>query len=118
MPITPVEAGLVENDRVIETEQTAVDRATVDNFIKREDVRRQFELLGVDPAEAEKRVAALSDEQVARLAGQIKDAPAGQGAIGVIVGAAVLIFLVLLVTDLLGFTSVFSFTKKGSANPS
>ncbi len=62
-------------------------------------------------------VAALSDAEVAKLASDIKTSPAGQGAIGAIVGAALLIFIVLLITDLLGFTSVFGFTNKGSANP-
>ncbi|MDP4796263.1 MAG: PA2779 family protein, partial [Rhodospirillales bacterium] len=60
---------------------------------------------------------ALSDAEVSKLAGQIKSSPAGQGALGAIIGALVLIFIVLLITDLLGFTSVFGFTRKGSANP-
>ncbi|MEQ9198641.1 MAG: PA2779 family protein, partial [Rhodospirillales bacterium] len=75
------------------------------------------EALGVNPDEANLRVAALSDAEVARLAGEIKSAPAGQSAVGAVIGAAVLIFVVLLITDLLGFTSVFGFTNKGSANP-
>ena len=38
--------------------------------------------------------------------------PAGQGAIGVIIGAALIIFLVLLITDIVGITDVFPFVKK------
>jgi UPF0716 family protein affecting phage T7 exclusion len=38
--------------------------------------------------------------------------PAGGDALGVVVGAAVLIFLILLVTDILGLTDIFPFVKK------
>ena len=59
----------------------------------------------------------MSDDEVAQLAERIDSMPAGQGAVGAVIGAAVLIFIVLLITDLLGFTSVFPFTNKGAANP-
>jgi hypothetical protein len=68
--------------------------------------------LGVDPNEAAARVAALSDAQVREIAGQIDQLPAGQSAIGAVVGAIVIIFLVLLVTDLLGLTNVFPFVRR------
>jgi hypothetical protein len=37
--------------------------------------------------------------------------------VGPIVGAFVLVFVVLLITDLLGLTDVFGFTRKGSLSP-
>ena len=46
-------------------------------------------------------------QYLAQLAGRIDTLPAG----GEILGAIVLIFLVLLLTDILGFTKVFPFTK-------
>lgn len=118
MPIVPVSAALVNNSHVVEQQSAQADRALVNDFMGRADVRAQFEQLGVDADEAELRVAALSDAEVAKLAGEIKSAPAGQGALGAVIGAVVLIFIVLLITDLLGFTSVFGWTNKGSANPS
>ncbi len=117
VPIVPVSAALIDNDRMAQTQAVESDRVFVKEFMKRADVRTEFETLGVDPDEANLRVAALSDAEVAKLAQQIKSSPAGQGALGAVVGAAVLIFVVLLITDLLGFTSVFGFTNKGSANP-
>ncbi len=117
VPIVPVSAALIDNDRVAQVQTVEGDRALVNEFMNRADVRTKFESFGVDPSEADLRVAALSDAEVAKLAEQIKSAPAGQGAIGGIVGAVVLIFIVLLITDLLGFTNVFGFTNKGSANP-
>ncbi len=118
MPVAPVSAAIVGNERVINEQTVQDDRLAVQNFMERDDVRAEFEALGVSPREAQARVATLSDMEVAHLADQIEQMPAGQGALGSIIGAAVLIFIVLLITDLLGFTSVFGFTNKGSANPS
>ncbi|OEJ65417.1 PA2779 family protein [Magnetovibrio blakemorei] len=116
VPIVPVSAALINNDRVAQAQALEGDRAIVNEFMSRADVRTKFESLGVNANEANLRVAALSDDEVAKLAEQIKSAPAGQG-VGGIIGAMVFIFVVLLITDLLGFTSVFGFTNKGSANP-
>ncbi len=116
VPVVPVHAAIVGTDQVIEqTQGTARDR--VASFMKRDDVRQQLRLLGIAPGEAEARVAALSDEEIDKIAGRIDELPSGQGAVGAIIGAAVLIFIVLLITDLIGLTSVFGFTKKGSLSP-
>jgi hypothetical protein len=117
IPVVPIHAAMIGTDQVIEqTQGTARDRVTT--FMKRDDVRRQLRLLGIAPSEAEARVAALSNEEIDKIAGRIDELPAGQGAVGAIIGAAVLIFIILLITDLIGLTSVFGFTKKGSLNPS
>ncbi len=113
IPLGVAQAELVTTDQVIGGATS--DRAKVTAFLAREEVQRQLSALGVDPAEAQARVAGLSDAEVGRVAGRIDDLPAGEGALGVIVGAALIVFLVLLVTDLMGFTNVFPFTNKGSA---
>ncbi len=115
MPVTTASAAMVGTDRVI-AQIEGTPRARVAAFLAREDVRAQMEAFNVSPHEAEMRVAALSDAEVDQIAGRIDSLPAGQG-VGAIVGAAVLIFVILLITDLLGLTSVFGFTKKGSLNP-
>ena len=67
---------------------------------------------GVNYDEAIKRVASLSDMEVKNLSLQIDNAKAGGDfGIGGVLGAIVLIFLILLVTDILGFTKVYPFTK-------
>lgn len=76
----------------------------------RADVRAQLERRGVSATEAQKRIDALSDDEVERLAGRLDSLPAG-GDIEGILWIAFLAFLVLLVTDILGFTKVFSFTR-------
>ncbi|MDX9859997.1 MAG: PA2779 family protein [Rhodospirillales bacterium] len=111
MPLGVAQAGLIGSDSIVASETSAANRQAVDSFLQRQDVRDQMQAMGVDPSEAQGRVAALSDAEVARIAGSLPADPAGQGAVGAVVGAAVLIFLVLLITDILGFTSVFPFTR-------
>lgn len=75
--------------------------------LERAEVAQALAARGVDPAQARARVAALSDDQALALAAELDTAPAGAS----IVETAVFIFLVLLVTDILGFTKVFPFTR-------
>jgi len=109
LPQGLAQAALITTDQVIG--DSPGERAKVEAFLQRGDVRTQMMALGVDPAEAAARVASLSDREIGRIAGQIDRLPAGQGVIVAVVGAAVLIFLVLLVTDLLGLTHVFPFVN-------
>lgn len=118
VPITPASAEMVTTEGLVNQELAQESRDTLDSFLARDDVQAELESLGVDPAEAQARASTLSDQEAIELAQTIDQMPAGQGALGAIIGAAVLIFIVLLITDLLGFTSVFGFTNKGSANPS
>jgi hypothetical protein len=110
MPLGTARAAVVTTDQVL-AETGATDRERVLAFLDRAEVREQIVALGVDPAEAAARVAALSDAQVQEIAGQLDQLPAGQSAVGVVVGAILIIFLVLLVTDLLGLTDVFPFVN-------
>lgn len=104
----PAHAGLVGTGEVIAQQQGVIDRGQLVDALARDDVRSQLEALGVDPAAAAERVAALSDEELQTLAAHMDELPAG----GNVLGVVVFLFLVLLVTDILGFTDVFPFVKK------
>jgi hypothetical protein len=67
---------------------------------------------GISPEEAKKRIDSLTDEEIENIASRIDRLPAGGDGLGAIVGAALLIFIILLITDILGFTDVFPFVKK------
>jgi hypothetical protein len=114
MPIGIANAEMVTTDQIIEGSSATDDRARVTDFMLREDVQQQLTLLGVDPEEAARRVASLSDEEIQQIAGRLEELPAGEGGVGIVVGAILIIFLVLLVTDLLGLTDVFPFVNKKS----
>lgn len=81
-------------------------RNHLNEVFSRADVQARMESMGVSTADARERVAALTDEDAARLAQQIDSAPAGAGVLEVIL----IIFVVLLVTDILGLTKIFPFT--------
>lgn len=53
-------------------------------------------------------MTALTDEEARTLSQQLDSLPAG----GVdVLGTVLIVFIVLLITDVLGFTKVFSFTR-------
>ena len=80
-------------------------------FLNRSEVQKHLVAWGVNPEEANTRVDSLTDQEIDKIATQIDQLPAGGDALGTIVGAALLIFIVLLITDILGFTDVFPFVK-------
>ena len=95
---------------LIGTEQAAAaqpGRALLEQTLSRADVVAALQARGVSVEAARDRVAALTDAEAAHVAAQIDQAPAGGDALGVILT----IFIVLLVTDILGFTKIFPFTR-------
>jgi hypothetical protein len=83
------------------------DRARVAAFLAREDVRGQLEAFGVDPDRARERVALLSDSEVAQVAGQIDQLPAG-GSAGLAIAIVALVLVIILILELAGVTDIFT----------
>jgi hypothetical protein len=103
-------AELVPTQAVLkQTSDDSQARDRVRAFLEREDVRGQLEALGVSPEEAEARVASLTDEEIARIEGNLDQLPAGGDLVGLMVAILVGTILILLFADLLGFTDVFPF---------
>jgi hypothetical protein len=95
---------------LIGTEQAAAaqpGRVLLEQTLSRAEVVAGLQARGVSVDAARARVAALTDAEAAHVAAQIDQAPAGGDALGVILT----IFIVLLITDILGFTKVFPFTR-------
>lgn len=67
--------------------------------------------LGVDREEALQRVAHLTEADIQKLTGQLEALPAGGDGLSTVVSAVLLVFFVLLLTDILGLTKVFPFTR-------
>ncbi|ATX82628.1 hypothetical protein Ga0123462_1781 [Mariprofundus ferrinatatus] len=103
-------AAMVPTEAVVISQQSETDREKLVAFLDRAEVQQELQSHGVSADEAKIRVAQLNDEEVQMLAGKIDELPAG-GLIGEVIGAAVFIFLVLLITDVLGLTSVFPFVN-------
>lgn len=90
---------------------TPTDRNQLYSVLERADVQQQLQAHGLSPEQAKARVAAMTDAEAAQLAAQIDSLPAGGDPLGALISAVLIVFLVLLLTDILGFTKVFPFTK-------
>ena len=99
----PVHAGMVGTDAAL----AWAERDRIATFLEREDVREQLISQGASPSDVKARVAALTDEEAAQLAAHMDSMPAG----GDVLGVLLIVFLVLLLTDIMGFTKVFPFTR-------
>lgn len=77
-------------------------------LLSRADVQSELERLGLSADLAKERIAALTDEEAAALAQQIDTAPAGAADV---LGVVLFVFILLLITDILGLTKVFPFTR-------
>ena len=105
----PAQAGMLATENALAAQTGARERVTT--LLERRDVRSQLEAYGVNPADVKARVAALTDEEAAQLAARIGDLPAGADAGASLIGALLIVFIVLLITDILGVTKVFPFTR-------
>lgn len=106
MPLT-AQASIVSTEQAMVTPAGDASRERVATFLARDDVRAELQTQGVSADDAIARVQAMSDAEVAQLAQRVDQAPAGAGVVGVLFS----VFLILLVTDILGLTKVFPFTR-------
>lgn len=87
-----VSAGMIGTDQAVSAAQAQAARGIILSQINRADVAGQLQSLGVTPQTAAERVAALTDTEVVKLAGQIESLPAGAGA-----GTGPFLMLVILI---------------------
>ena len=102
----PALAGVVGTAEAIAALQQQDPLDTVHAALAREEVRSELAALGVDAAQIEGRLAALSDAELAALAQQLDEAPAGGDALAVIG----IVFLVLLILEVTGVIDIFKKT--------
>jgi len=105
-------AALVGTERVFDAERVQNARELIHGLMAREDIQAALVREGIDPREAQARAESLSDAEAVRLAGAIESLPAGGSAVGIIVLSILFVFILLLITDILGYTDVFPFVKK------
>ena len=76
--------------------------------LDRADLAAMLQARGVSTDELRARVDALTDTEAQQMVEQIDKAPAGASDV---VGVLFTVFIILLVTDILGLTKVFPFTR-------
>jgi hypothetical protein len=105
------QAATLSTDAVLAAQQheaAAAKRQQILATLQRADEAQGLVDRGVDMRAVQARVQALSDDEVQTVAERLDQLPAGGSDI---IGTIVFIFLVLLITDILGFTKVFPFTR-------
>jgi hypothetical protein len=95
-------AAVVSTRDALAMDQPGQRLSAVQAGLARADVQEAMIALGVDPLEAQARVAALDAQQLASLQSQLDQLPAG-GILGLI-GA---VFVVLLILELTGVIDIF-----------
>jgi hypothetical protein len=109
--MSSAQAVLVSTEQVAAAQgvtSPSAQRAQVEATLARADVAAALQERGIDLEQARARVAALTDDEVAHVAHTLDTAPAGAGDV---LGTIVFIFVLLLLTDILGFTKIFPFTR-------
>jgi|APCOG7522876152_1049122.scaffolds.fasta_scaffold06997_1 hypothetical protein len=110
-PYQTLLAAMVPTEATIYQIKAQDARDHLKTLISKNDIKRSLISQGIDPMEAKARVDSLSDSEVIEVADKIEQLPAGGGAFGAVIAASVIVFLVLLITDILGYTDVFPFVK-------
>ena len=101
-------AAIVKTEDIVITQELNLKRDHIRDWLARDEVREQLVDHGVDPQQAQARVASMTDNEVVSMAGKIDELPAGGGGVELVL----IIFLVFIITDILGITDVFTFVKK------
>ena len=111
VPFQPIFAAMVATDEISDAIEATKTRQNLKMLLLREEVSKALVSQGIDPQEARVRIDSLTDAEALAVADRLENLPAGGSAIGVIVGALLIVFLVLLLTDIMGYTDVFPFVK-------
>lgn len=106
-PAASPSTDLVSTQSVLANDSGQADRERIHQLLNRADIQEALVDQGVDLDDVDARVAALSDAEAQQMANQLEELPAGAG----VIGALFAVFVILLVTDILGLTDVYPFTR-------
>ena len=111
VPYQSAFAAMIGTETVIDMARGQEARDCLNQIVTRQDVKAVFISYGIDPLEAKARLDTLSDTEIVRLYDQIEQLPAGGSDLGTAFIAIGVVIIILFITDLLGYTDVFSFTR-------
>jgi len=111
-PFQSVFAAMIRTETMMEASQGQEARNRIKQLLVREDVRQGLINQGIDPREAGARIDSLSDAEAVAVGDKLDQLPAGSGALEVFLIVSLIAFIILLVTDIMGYTDIFPFVKK------
>ena len=104
-------AAMIGTDSISNENRVQSPREYLNNLLAREDIQTALVSQGIDPQEAQARIDSLSDAEVNDIVNKLDQLPAG-GFLGELLIVVALVFIILLFTDIAGYTDIFPFVKK------
>ena len=104
-------AAMIGTDSISNENRVQSPREYLNNLLAREDIQTALVSKGIDPQEAQARIDSLSDAEVNDIVNKLDQLPAG-GFLGELLIVVALVFIILLFTDIAGYTDIFPFVKK------
>jgi hypothetical protein len=111
-PYQSAMAAMIGTETVFDADRAQSAREYLNQFVAREDVKSALISQGIDPREAKNRIDSLTDEEAQFVADQLERLPAGGDFLVTFLVVIFLIFVILLFTDIAGYTDIFPFVKK------
>jgi hypothetical protein len=103
---SPVTAAVFSSEQVIAHQQFQFNKQQVLSYVDTAEVQNKLIELGVSPADAKQRIAAMTQQELDALNSQMNEMPAGG-----IVGAVLTVLAIVAILDLLGVTDVYPFIR-------
>ena len=85
LPFQTGQASMIGTDQVNAAATVQADRNLVSTYLSRSQTVSEFQALGLDAQDARDRVAAMTDDEIRTLAGQMHAVPAGGDGLVVLV---------------------------------
>jgi hypothetical protein len=102
---------MIDTESLINVDRNQSPRDYLNDLLAREDFQAVLISQGIDPQEAQARIDSLSDAEVNDIVNKLDQLPAG-GFLGTLLIVVALVFIILLFTDVAGYTDIFPFVKK------
>jgi hypothetical protein len=102
LPCQPALAALIGTDAVADFPNAQVDRNQVLQLLAREEIRAALLAHGLDPAEAQARVASLSEAEIREIAGRLETLPSGGDGFGTAIAVLLIILIVVVILKVTG----------------
>ena len=111
-PYQSAMAAMIETEAVVDADRAQSAREYLNGFLAREDVTNALITQGIDPQEAKIRINSLTDQEAQFIADKLKQLPAGGDFFVALLIIVFVVFVILLITDIAGYTDIFPFVKK------
>jgi hypothetical protein len=110
-PIQFANAALIGTETVLDSARGQQARMYLKQLLAREAIQKALVARGIDEGEVRARIDSLSDAEAIKAADRFEQMPAGSGFFETLLIVAFLVFLILLITDIAGYTNIFPFVK-------